>query len=194
MPESKIEATHRLQRDGRWTAACEFRDRVRRELRQAGKTKGEANDEAWRRMSEEFPPVVAIQQENPEVDLVGDDGDDFPTNLLPGDGDFEADIRWAWKTIGDPVQPEDAPNGSAWYLHMFAIQSFDKFLPLVAKSIGMTDTGSKRMRADRDRQFAILAVLKAEFAAQDEAEFAAQEESVPQGPAATTRTTLGVVR
>ena len=186
MPESKIEATHRLQRDGRWTAACEFRDRVRRELRQAGKTKGEANDEAWSRMSEEFPPVVVIQQGQSEDDLVADDSDDFPTNLPPGDCNFEADLRWAWNTIGDPVQPEDAPNGSAWCLHMFAIQQFDKFLPLVVKSIGMRDKGAKSNREDRDRQFKILDVLAAEFAA--------QAESVPQGPAATPGNTLGAVR
>ena len=168
MPESKIEATHRLQRDGRWTAACEFRDRVRRELRQAGKTKGEANDEAWRRMSEEFPPITVTQQGQSKVDLVADDGDDFPTNLPPSDGDFDADLRWAWNTIGDPVQPEDARNGSAWCLRLFGLQQFDKFLPLVAKSIGMADTRAKKMRADRDRQFAILAALQAEFAAQEE--------------------------
>ncbi len=87
MPESKIEITKRLQREGRWDEACEVRDRVRRELRQAGKTKGEANDEAWRRMSEEFQPVTVItQQGQSEVDPVADDGDEFPTNLPPSDG------------------------------------------------------------------------------------------------------------
>lgn len=171
MPESKIEATHRLQRDGRWTAACEFRDRVRRELRQAGKTKGEANDEAWRRMSEEFPPieVTQAQQGQPANELLSDDEDglDFPTNLRPSDiASFDDDLRWAWNTIGDPVRPEDAPNGSAWYLHLFAIQQFDKFLPLVVKSIGVGDKGAKSNREDRDRQFAILAALEAEFAGQ----------------------------
>ena len=85
-----------------------------------------------------------------------------------GDGDFDADLRWAWNTIGDPVQPEDARNGSAWCLRLFGLQQFDKFLPLVAKSIGMADTRAKKMRADRDRQFAILAALQAEFAAQEE--------------------------
>ena len=69
---------------------------------------------------------------------------------------------------------------------MFAIQHFDKFLPLVAKTIGTSDKSAKRDRADRDRQFAILAAL--------EAEFAAQEKSVPQGPAAMPGNTLGAVR
>ena len=38
MLESKIEATHRLQRSGQWNAASLYRDRVRNRLRSEGMT------------------------------------------------------------------------------------------------------------------------------------------------------------
>lgn len=47
MPESKIEATHRLQREGHWDEASAFRDRVRKERHEAGDTSDVANKAAW---------------------------------------------------------------------------------------------------------------------------------------------------
>jgi hypothetical protein len=54
--ESKIEATHRLQRAGQWNAASLFRDRERLRLRAEGNTKADAREGAWQSMSERFRP------------------------------------------------------------------------------------------------------------------------------------------
>jgi len=55
--ESKIEATHRLQREGHWNAASIYRDRVRNRLRSEGMTRAQAREGAWEAMSERFQPV-----------------------------------------------------------------------------------------------------------------------------------------
>jgi hypothetical protein len=57
MQESRIEATDRLRREGRWQAASTFRDEKRREFRAAGMKRGEANEAAWEAMLVEFPPA-----------------------------------------------------------------------------------------------------------------------------------------
>lgn len=57
MKESRIEATPRLQREGRWAEASLFRDQVRSRLRAEGKTRAEANDAAWEAMTEAYPPL-----------------------------------------------------------------------------------------------------------------------------------------
>ena len=44
--ESKIEATHRLQKDGRWDEASEYRCEQRQKYRDEGLTKKEANEKA----------------------------------------------------------------------------------------------------------------------------------------------------
>ncbi|MDA1252837.1 MAG: hypothetical protein O2820_26905 [Planctomycetota bacterium] len=56
MLESKIEATHRLQRSGQWNAASLYRDRERLKLRADGNTRAEAREGAWLAMTERFQP------------------------------------------------------------------------------------------------------------------------------------------
>ena len=55
--ESKIEATHRLQRDGRWGIASRFRDHERLRLRDEGKSRRDAREAAWERMIDRFRPI-----------------------------------------------------------------------------------------------------------------------------------------
>ena len=52
--ESKIQATHRLQKYGRWNQASLYRERNR--LRDAGWKRADAREEAWRLMIERFQP------------------------------------------------------------------------------------------------------------------------------------------
>ena len=54
--ESKIELTHRLQAEGRWSAGCRYRDAARQRLRAAGLRRADAREGAWREMAEAFPP------------------------------------------------------------------------------------------------------------------------------------------
>lgn len=53
--ESKLKATDRLRREGRWEEASEFREKQRLRLRSEGMSKGKAVEEAWRLMLENFP-------------------------------------------------------------------------------------------------------------------------------------------
>ena len=55
--ESKIELTHRLEKEGRWEEASLVRDRVRQRLKREGKTRQEANEGAWQEMAKQFPPI-----------------------------------------------------------------------------------------------------------------------------------------
>jgi hypothetical protein len=57
MKESKIHATERLRREGRWDEASAFRDNVRKRLRADGKPKSEANDLAWEAMIDKYQPL-----------------------------------------------------------------------------------------------------------------------------------------
>ena len=52
--ETKIDATHRLQKDGRWEEASEYRDEQRQKFRAEGLTKKEANEKAWEAMILKF--------------------------------------------------------------------------------------------------------------------------------------------
>ena len=54
-PETKIVAMHRLQKDGRWDEASEYRCEQRRKFRAEGRTKKEAGERAWAAMIEKFP-------------------------------------------------------------------------------------------------------------------------------------------
>ena len=53
--ETKIAATHRLQKDGRWEEASEYRAEQRQKFRDEGLTKKEANEKAWEAMILKFP-------------------------------------------------------------------------------------------------------------------------------------------
>jgi hypothetical protein len=54
--ETKISATHRLQKDGRWEEASEFRAEQRQKFCAEGLTKKEANEKAWEAMILKYPP------------------------------------------------------------------------------------------------------------------------------------------
>ena len=55
--ESKIAATDRLRREGRWDEASQFRDDQRMKLRNAGIKGSAAKEEAWRIMLNWYPPI-----------------------------------------------------------------------------------------------------------------------------------------
>ena len=57
MPETKISATHRLQREQRWGPASRYRERRRQELRSMGVSRKLARDQAWAEMIQEFPSL-----------------------------------------------------------------------------------------------------------------------------------------
>ena len=164
MTESKIELTHRLQSEGRWNEASEFRDKVRSEQREAGRPRAEANEEAWSRMAEKFPPLPAPQPINNDMDgLFSDEvnDSDLPSNLSSGDGNFELDLQWAYRNICSEVRREDAPSGAAWRLRQWGRDpdTTDKFLNWVAKMQFRHRDVDGRMRDDGRRQFELLSLF-----------------------------------
>lgn len=60
--ESKIEATRRLQVDGRWDEAAEAKDREKDRLIESGMTRRQAGPLAWKWLSENFPPMSAAEK------------------------------------------------------------------------------------------------------------------------------------
>ena len=162
MTESRIEITHRLVGERRWPAACEFRDRVRKEERAAGRKRAEAVEESWRQMAEQFPPLPGPERSPDDIETVSTGHDD--SDLPPGGDDFESDLAWAWMHIGeDGVETAHAPNGCAWYLLIFGRQNPERMVQLVVKALGRTGTDAKRLREDRDFQFALLDRINKEF-------------------------------
>jgi len=71
MAESKITITNRLQREGRWALCTLWMDDKRRELRAAGMTRRASNDEVWRLLGIEFPPLPLL--------------DPIPASIAPND-------------------------------------------------------------------------------------------------------------
>jgi hypothetical protein len=54
-PETKIAATNRLQRNGRWEQASKYRGEQRKKFRSEGLTKKAANEKAWEAMMLKYP-------------------------------------------------------------------------------------------------------------------------------------------
>lgn len=59
--QSKIEATDRLRREGRWAEASLKRDEFRRQYRLEGAKRDDANERAWQAMCDAFPPLTDHQ-------------------------------------------------------------------------------------------------------------------------------------
>jgi len=122
--ETRAEATHRLQREGRSDEATEYRREIRRQERAKGKGKAEAGEIAWRMMMERFPPLA------PEIQS----GKPGGPNREPAAGsdpalaalrertagqpmDFPRDVVWDYQHLADEeVTPDDAPSTGSWSL------------------------------------------------------------------------------
>jgi hypothetical protein len=100
MTESRIEITERLRREGRWSDACDYRDKARKRGRTEGLSRKEANDRAWSEMADEFPPMSEDEiAAYPSTDWVV--SGHFPPSLPHLDADDEprfADIHFAIHT------------------------------------------------------------------------------------------------
>ncbi len=172
MEESKIALTKRLQREGLWEAACQFRDEVRQRLRAEGHTRKAANDGAWEAMAEHFPPVVVPAVATLDVATTARDLDpagqvsasecftqgapyEDPWPVVQGEGgDLTADVRWVYENfhrlgascdIGRAVSPP--PGNGAVGLAQWAVANpsafFKDMVPKVVRD-DQDDEGVKR--------------------------------------------------
>jgi hypothetical protein len=120
MTESRIEATDRLRREGRWAAASKFRDDKRREFRAAGQKRAAANDAAWEAMLAEYPPPAPASPTPTDYSetiaailTIKRDPDDESTEL--------DDVFWVYDRLGsDDIAPADFPGLGAWSLWIWA--------------------------------------------------------------------------
>ena len=114
--ESKVVATHRLRREGRWEDASEYRDEVRKQLQSEGKKRQEANEGAWEAMLEKYPPV-----DDEAVEDVTDDNcaeiAELAARSKGQEFDVIGDARWVYEQLSNgDVTPLDAPSLGAWGL------------------------------------------------------------------------------
>ena len=116
MKESRIEATDRLRREKRWDEASQYRDEVRKRLRDEGKSRQEASDEAWDAMLEQFPPLPAPPTAPDALDL-SDADDALIDQLAAVPVDLVRDAHWVYANLEHPrIRLEDAPSLAAWGL------------------------------------------------------------------------------
>ena len=110
-PESRIELTDRLRREGREEAAATFRREVIDELREVGVSTAERRRIAWAEMAKRFPPLEPEKKPEEEVEPEDEEGpeDGAPTSdasfgLLPADwpplpdsAPWREELEWAYQ-------------------------------------------------------------------------------------------------
>ena len=125
MDESRIATTDRLRKAGLWEAACAFREQCRLELRAEGKSRQDANDQAWAQMQERFPAPAVPPRPNATEELVEDiqrrtvvapsiDELIAVVSATGSSANLLADIFWARQHLDDPqFRIADAPTPAA---------------------------------------------------------------------------------
>ena len=126
MAESKITATDRLRKEGRWEEASLWRDDKRKQLRAEGHTKAKANEASWQAMTEAFPPLPTTPDEPSDtVELL--DLDNYDSQP-----DMSRDILWVYENLARKgVAAEDAPGLGAWGLLQWARKFSNRFFEQV---------------------------------------------------------------
>jgi len=144
--ESKIVATERLRREGRWEEASMYRDEIRKKARADGHSKADANEQAWQAMSQQYPPL-------PQDDLPGDilrrgvklldlSPDDFD-----GQSDLVLDTLWVYDHLTNKgATAEAAPSLGAWSLLLWARESRNRFFEQV---LPKAMSAKKKVEADK---------------------------------------------
>ena len=126
MAESKITATDRLRREGRWEEASLWRDDMRKQLRAEGHTKAKANEASWQAMIEAFPPLSTSPDETSDtMELL--DLDNYDSQP-----DMSRDILWVYENLARKgVAAKDAPGLGAWGLLQWARKFSNRFFEQV---------------------------------------------------------------
>ena len=132
MTESKIELTHRLQREDRWDEASKFKDNHIAQLRSEGKPRKEAQQAAWEEMGSEFPP----QPSESEPIALEALPSEWAGRLSSSSDDFISDALWVYSRLGlSDVQPEEAPSAGAWSLLRWAKRNEDRFFEQIMPKV-----------------------------------------------------------
>ena len=128
MQESKIVATHRLQREVRWEEATAFMDEVRAAERAEGKTRTEATEAAWAAMLEKYPPIESDGTTDQADDFDDYDLPDLPPDVVGQPTDLVRDVLWTYERMGCKSPPtDDIPSAGALGLWRWAKSNSDRF-------------------------------------------------------------------
>lgn len=151
--ESKIEATERLRREGRWDKASQFRDEQRIRLKEQGFSSTDAKEKAWELMLEAFPPKPLATPESPLSPDVAVQAES------QGTGDWVRDVFWVYENI-ENKNPGVAPGHGAVAMLTWARQNparfFDSLLPKAMVMIEKRTEEKKRFHDDGRKIFAKL--------------------------------------
>jgi hypothetical protein len=125
MNQSKIDLTHRLQREGRWEEASQFKDGEIARLKTEGLKRAEAGQAAWEAMEEKYPPLPAEAASEPPGELLIDDIERTP-------GNYHLDAQWVYEVLGvRSITAADSPSSGAWALLNWARQNPQRFFEYV---------------------------------------------------------------
>ena len=151
MRESKIEATERLRREGRWEDASRYREEVRNELRSEGRPRAEAAGAAWDAMLEKYPPLPAAElvSQGPAAELENIDIDALVARFKGNEPDLARDILWAYENLENrKARPEDGPSLGAWALLKWARDYRNRFFEqLLPKAIAAREKCGREKRS-----------------------------------------------
>jgi hypothetical protein len=128
--ESKIEATDRLRREGRWSEASAFRDEEQQRLRADGFGHREATEASWHSMIDRFPalPKSAAFEAPSQPQSI----DAFPEDFQGKSADLVRDIQWVYANLDQSsVVPADAPTSGAWHMLTWARAKRDRFFEVM---------------------------------------------------------------
>jgi hypothetical protein len=129
MAESKITATDRLRKEGRWEEASLWRDEKRKQLRAEGLTKTEANEQSWVAMIEQYSPLETTVDE-PSKDSLSDVVEllEFDPEDYDSPTDISGDIGWTYANLARKgVEAKDAPGSGAWSMLVWARENPNRF-------------------------------------------------------------------
>jgi hypothetical protein len=126
--ESRIEATDRLRREGRWEAASRFRDEKRREFKAAGLKRAEANDAAWDAMLVEFAPMSTVTCTGKPTAVTDDAAIAELAGRRPSPMSYADEVAWVYSHLGDENAPtNEIPSLGAYSLWDWARSNPAKF-------------------------------------------------------------------
>ncbi len=150
MDETKAQVFNRLNKRADWpTIEAAKNDRIK-ELRAGGLKRDEASIQAWRELSEQYPPLSFDSADDQPADIDAAQSADPPS--FDSDAEFIQGARWVYANLSRKPRQSDAPDDGAWALLQWAREFpndfFKTIMPMIAKSAGSKDAEAEEELAD----------------------------------------------
>lgn len=165
--ESKIVATRRLQQEGRWEEASAYKDAQIAELRASGLKRAEAQAEAWKRMTDQFPPLEKTSSQPEDSEAVAE-ASIGPTveALLAGvesdvPPDLSRDVSWVFQVLDQPdIDSESVPSRSALSLLIWARENKNRFFEVLLPKVATSFDNGLDQQVERQERKSIEQIQK----------------------------------